>query len=440
MIRKALFVVSLGIFGTVYSQNINKQKLDAYFKALDENHKVMGSFAIAKDDKIVYTNAIGFSDVEASKKADENTVYRIGSISKTFTAVLIMKAVEENKLKLSDKLSKYFPEIKNADKITVENLLQHRSGVHSFTDEDDYLTYHTQKKSQAELLAKIEKFDSDFEPGGKFEYSNSNFTLLGLMLEKIYKESYASVLQEKISKPLGLKKTLVGEKINASKNAAASYEFDSKKYVKSSETDMSIPIGAGNLVSTPSELLRFLMALENGKLISKESLSQMKNFQDHYGLGLMEVPFNKKKGYGHNGSIDNFNSVLYYFPDGKASFAMITNQSNFDNNQISINAMKAAYGMDFEIPNFKTVAVAEADLKKLEGTYSNINFPLKLTIFVKNGKLFGQGTGQSEFPLEAESKTKFNFDMAGIEMEFVPEKKQMNFSQMGNKMVFTKEN
>ena len=72
MIRKALFVVSLGIFGTVYSQNINKQKLDAYFKALDENHKVMGSFAIAKDDKIVYTKAIGFSDVEASKKADEN--------------------------------------------------------------------------------------------------------------------------------------------------------------------------------------------------------------------------------------------------------------------------------------------------------------------------------------------------------------------------------
>ncbi len=438
--QKLFLAFSLGFFGMACSQNINKIKLDNYFKTLEENHKMMGSFAIAKDDKIVYTKTVGFSDVETNQKANENTVYRIGSISKTFTAVLVMQTIEEGKLKLSDVLKTYFPKVKNSEKITIENLLRHRSGIHNFTDDvAEYYSYNTKPISQADLVAKILKSGSDFEPNSKYSYSNSNYVLLAFILEKIYKKPYASLIEERISKPLGLKLTKVGEKIDTKKNAANSYSFLENKYEKSDETDMSIPVGAGNLVSTPSELLQFMIALANGKLVSKESLKNMQNYQDHYGLGIFEVPFNQKMGFGHNGGIDDFNSVLYYFPDGKVSFAMITNQSNFDNNQISINALKSAYGTDFDIPSFKTVEVAEADLKKLEGTYSNPNFPIKLTIFVKNGQLFGQGTGQQEFPLVATSKTSFKFDMAEIEMNFVPEKKQMNFSQMGNQLVFTKE-
>lgn len=440
MLRKCLLFMSVGIFASAFSQSVNTKKLDEYFQILEQNHKVMGSFAIAKDDKIVYSKAIGFSEAENRKKADQNTVYRIGSISKTFTSVLVMKAVEEGKMKLTDTLAKFFPEIKNADKITIENLLQHTSGIHNFTDDvQDYYSYSTKPVSEKDLVAKIQKGGSDFEPGAESSYSNSNYVLLGFILEKIYKKPYAVLVGEKISKPLDLKFTKVGEKIDPSKNVAYSYKYHNSQYEKSWETDMSVPIGAGNLVSTPSELLKFMIALANGKLVKNESLKKMQNYRDHYGFGLAEVPFNAKKGFGHNGAIDDFQSVLYYFPDGKAAFAMITNQSNYDNNLISINALKAAYGEDFEIPTFKVVSLSENEMKAFTGTYSSKNFPLKIDIFLENGKLFAQATGQSSFPLEAVSKNSFQFEMAGITMVFDAGKNQMHYSQMGQNIIFSKE-
>ncbi|MBF8456937.1 beta-lactamase family protein [Kaistella sp. G5-32] len=439
MIKKIILSFFIGVFGTACSQNVDKKKLDDYFSALDRNQKVMGSFAIAKDDQIVYTNAIGFADVENKIKADDKTVYRIGSISKTFTAVLVMKAAEEGKLKLENKLSQYFPQIKNSEKITIENLLQHRSGIHSFTDDPDYFSYNTQYISQPDLLAKIVKGGSDFEPDSKYTYSNSNYVILAMILENIYKKSYSQILSEKITKPLGLTSTKVGEKINSKSNVANSYVLLDKKYNKSEETDMSVPIGAGNVVSTPSGLLKFIIALANGKIVSKASLEKMQQYKENYGLGIFPVPFNNQKGFGHNGSIDDYRSVLYYFPESKTAFAMITNQSDYDNNQISITALKAANGIDFEVPDFKMIQVSALDLKKLEGLYATASIPLKINIFTENGQLKGQATGQSAFPLEAVSNNTFKFDAAAIKMVFNPEKKEMIFTQGGSTFTFTKE-
>jgi D-alanyl-D-alanine carboxypeptidase len=400
----------------------------------------MGSFAIAKDGKIIYQKAIGFSDVETHKKADVNTVYRIGSISKTFTAVLVMKAIEKGKLKIETPLSSYFPQIKNADKINIESLLRHQSGIHNFTDDvKDYYAYNTQTLSQEKLLEIIIKGGSDFEPNTKYAYSNSNYVLLAMILEKINKKSFAEQISEQITQPLGLKFTGVGKKINSKENVANSYLFVDNKYEKSDETDMSVPLGAGNIVSTPSELLAFINALAEGKLVSKESLEKMKIYKDHYGLGIFEVPFDGKKGFGHNGRIDEFQSVLYYFPDGKTSFAMITNQSNYDNNQISIAALSAAYGLDFKIPSFKKVELKAEDLKQFEGNYASPQFPLKIKVFVENGKLMAQATGQGAFPLEAVSAKEFTFDAAGITLKFNAEKQEMFYTQMGKAINFTKE-
>ena len=439
MIKKIIIAFFVGLFGTASTQNIDKKKLDDYFSTLDRNQKVMGSFAIAKGDQIVYTNAIGFADVENKLKADDKTVYRIGSISKTFTAVLVMKAVEEGKLQLDNKLSQYFPQIKNSGKITIEDLLQHRSGIHSFTDDPDYNSYSSKYISEADLISKIMKGGSDFEPDSKFTYSNSNYVILAFILENVYKKQYADLLSEKITDALGLKSTKVGEKINPKNNVANSYVLLDKKYSKSDETDMSVPIGAGNLVSTPTELLKFVIALANGKIISKASLEKMQQYKDHYGLGIFPVPFNEQQGFGHNGRIDDFRSVLYYFPESKTAFAMITNQSNYDNNQISIIALKAANGINFEIPDFKTIEISAADLKKLEGTYATSSFPLKINIFAENGQLKAQATGQSAFPLETVSNNTFKFDAAGIKLIFDPEKKEMTFSQGGKSFTLIKE-
>ena len=439
MLKKLLFLSVISLSMTVFSQTNLKQKLAGYIDSLFVHHKVMGSFAFAENDRPTFIKVVGFADVEKNQKANVNTQYRIGSISKTFTAVLIMKAFEEKKISLDQKLSEFYPEIPNAEKISIENLLQHRTGIHNLTSEAEFWQYNTKPQTESSLISIIKKYKSDFEPGSKHEYSNSNYILLGFILEKIYKKPYAALLKDKITKPLKLTLTEVGGKIDPSKDQAKAYQFINGKYVTSSETDMSIPIGAGNIISTPRDLLTFILGLENGKLVKKSSLEKMKTFVDDYGYGLVKVPFDKYSGFGHTGGIDNFSSALFYFPDLKIATAFSTNQSEMDTNDISIKMIETAMGKDFEMPNFKTYEISENDLQKFTGTYSSKDVPLKITIFIEDKKLMAQATGQSAFPLEAISETSFKFDMAGIVIDFYPAKKQFVIIQGGTKNTFTKE-
>lgn len=439
MFKKLLFLSAISFSNIAFSQQSVKEKLGNYFDSLFVHHKVMGSFAIAEDNRPTFIKVVGFSDVEKKQKANVETQYRIGSISKMFTAVLMMKAVEEKKISLDKKLSDFYPEIPNADKITIENLLQHRTGIHNLTNEAEYWQYNTKPQTESSLVNIIKRYKSDFEPGSKYEYSNSNYILLGFILEKIYKKTYAELIKSKITKPLKLTLTEVGGKIDTSKNQAKSYEFTNGKYELSSETDMTIPIGAGNIISTPRDLLNFILGLEQGKLVKKESLEKMKNFVDDYGYGLLKVPFDKHWGFGHTGGIDKFSSALFYFPDLKVAVAFSTNQSDMDTNEISIKMIETAIGKDFEIPSFKTIEIPENELQKYSGTYSSPDIPLKINIFIKDKKLMAQATGQGAFPLEATSNTRFKFDTAGIVVEFFPAKNQFIIIQGGTKNTFTKE-
>lgn len=439
MLKKLFFLSLVSISSVVFSQNQSRQKLMDFLDSLNVHHKVMGSFAFAYKDQPTFLKVIGFSDAEKQKNANMNTQYRIGSISKTFTAVLIMKAIEDKKLSLNTKLSDFYPEIENANKISIEQLLQHRTGIHNLTDDKEYWTYNTKPQTESSLISIIKKYKSDFNPGIKYEYSNSNYILLGYILEKVYHTTYAQLIQNKIARPLKLTLTEVGGKIDASKNQAFSYNYEGGKYDTWEETDMSIPIGAGNLISTPMELLKFIIGLENGKVITKTSLKEMKNYIDNYGFGLTKVPFGESWGFGHNGGIDQFRSVLYYFPDLKVAISFITNQSSFDNNDISIKMIKAALGQNFEIPKFNDVVVSKDILKKYEGNYKTKDFPLDIKIFVENGQLKAQATGQSAFSLEAVSENEFKFDMAGIKIKFNAEINTMDFSQGSNKFTFKKQ-
>jgi len=439
MLKKLLLLSTISASSIAFSQNNVKEKLGNYLDSLFVHHKVMGSFAIAENDRPTFIKVVGFSDVEKQQKANVNTQYRVGSISKTFTAVLMMKAVEDKKISLDKKLSYFYPEIPNANKITIENLLQHRSGIHNLTDESEYLQYNTKTQTESSLVSIIKKYKSDFEPGSKYSYSNSNYILLGFILEKVYKKTYAELIKDKITKPLKLTLTEVGGKIDPSKNQAQSYDYTNGKYEVSSETDMSIPIGAGNIISTPRDLLSFILGLEQGKVIKKENWEKMKHFVDNYGYGLMKVPFEKYWGFGHTGGIDNFRSVLFYFPDLKTAVAFSTNQSDMDTNEISIKLMETAMGKDFEMPNFKTLEIPENELQKYVGTYSSKDVPLKINIFIKDKKLMAQATGQGAFPLEATSDTSFKFDTAGIRIDFYPAKNQFIIKQAGTKNTFTKE-
>ena len=435
ILTTALFL-TLGQIG--FSQNLDKTKLDNYFNALEQNNKFMGSVAVSKNGEIIYIKSIGFADVENKVKATENSKYRIGSISKSFTTVLILKAVEQKKLNTNQTIDKWFPTIKNAKKITVNHLLSHRSGIHNFTDDKDYLTWNTQPKTEKEMIEIIAKGDSDFNPDSKAEYSNSNFVLLTYILEKTFTKSYSDLLQEFIVKPIGLKNTYVFGKINPSNNECKSYSF-SGSWKTETETDFTVPLGAGAITSTSSDLTKFADALFSGKLLTNESLEIMKTIKDGYGIGLFQIPFYKSIGYGHTGGIDGFSSVYSYFLDDKISYALISNGTNTNNNDISIAVLSAVYDKPYEIPVFTTFTLTSEDLDKYLGVYASKQIPMKITISKDGNTLIAQGTGQPAFPIEATEKDKFKFDQAGAKFEFNPTAKTMILFQGGGQINFTKE-
>lgn len=418
--------------------HFDKLKLDEYFNALKKNNKFMGSVTVSKNGAIIYTKTIGLADVENNVKATENTKYRIGSISKSFTAVLVLKAVEENKLDLNQTIDKWFSTITNAEKITVKQLLSHRSGIHNFTNNPDYLTWNTQPKTEKEMVDIIKKGGSDFEPDSKAEYSNSNFVLLSYILEKTFKKSYSDLLQEHIVNPIGLKNTYVFGKINTSNNECKSYKFIGS-WKEESETDFTIPLGAGAIISTPSDLTKFADALFAGKVLTPQSLEIMKTIKDGYGIGLFQIPFYKSVGYGHNGGIDGFSSVYSHFADDNISYALTSNGTNINNNDISIAVLSAVYNKPYEIPEFSTYNLTSVDLDKYLGVYASKQIPLKIIITKNGNTLIAQGTEQPAFPLEATDKDKFKFDQAGAKFEFNSTDNSMILIQGGGQIKFIKE-
>ena len=436
--KKLIATLSLSLLlGVVFCQSFNTAKLDSLFETLEANNKFMGSMAMSADGNIIYSKAVGKADIESGKNLDPNTKFRIGSISKMFTAVMILKAAEENKLTLDQTIDQYFPAIENADKISIDQLLTHHSGIHNFTNDPEYLNYHTQPKSEKELLDIITKGKGDFMPGSKGEYSNSNYVLLSFILEKVYRKKFSDILQMNITKPLGLANTFVGNRINISNNESNSYKFGGG-WKKERETDMSIPLGAGAVVSNTSDLLKFIESLFAGKILSAASLEKMKMMEDGFGKGLFSVPFFDKTGYGHTGGIDGFQSVLYYFPKDNVGIVVLSNGTTYPLNDIVVAGLSAWFNKPFNLPSFKTITLKSEDLDQFLGEYSSRDMPLKITISKDGSTLIAQATGQSAIPMEAVSEQIFKFEAAGIILEFNASKKQMILKQGGREFMFTR--
>jgi D-alanyl-D-alanine carboxypeptidase len=247
---------------------------------------------------------------------------------------------------------------------------------------------------------------------------------------------YGRILNEKIVKPLGLKETLVGSKIASQHNESCSYELKDENWVLQPETDLSIPLGAGAVVSTPADLNLFIYGLFNGKLISAESVKKMQTLVDGYGLGLVQVPFYGQIGYGHGGGIDGFRSFLVYYPEDNVAVAYTSNGSNYDNNNVTIALLSSIYNKPYDIPDFTSI---DKDLDHYPGVYSSTGFPLKITITKSGNGIIAQATGQPSFPLKASGNNIYTFDVAGIALHFNPGMKQMTLKQGGKEFVLTKE-
>ncbi len=353
---KILFatVLTLASFTAGYAQTLDKAKLDQFFDRLAEKNKAMGSLTIAKDGNVIYTRAIGYSQINGTEKKPLTAAnkFRIGSITKMFTASMILQLVEEGKLRLTDTLDKFFPQVPNAKKITIEQILWHRSGIPNVKREQNAQgNVNTIPVTKDEMLALIVRATPDFEPDTKRSYSNSGYQILGLILEKVTGKSYEEALKERISSKIGLKDTYIATgNIDVSKNEALTYMNFGDGWKPVSETHPSILFSAGAIVSTPNDLAKFIQALFDGKIVSKENLDQMKTIRDGEGAGMEAMPFAGKTFYGHTGGADNYGAVLAYLPEEKLAVAYTTNAKVYPVKDIMNGIFDIYYNKPFQFP------------------------------------------------------------------------------------------
>jgi CubicO group peptidase (beta-lactamase class C family) len=432
----ALFVLSTVIS---FAQNIEPRfkRIDSLLTYLQEKDKFMGGLTIREGENIVFSNTYGAIDTDLKLNANPNTKYKIGSITKTFTAIMIMQLMEEKKLRPETKLTKFFPKIPSAELISIEDLLHHRSGIKDYVNQDSITAKDLAKGDlKKNIIKKIENYELDFVPNSQALYSNSNYFLLGLIIEKLTNESYAENLQKRIVSKIGLKNTyLPVENANASKNESLSFHYNGTKWEAMEEWPIDIAFAAGGIISTTDDLTHLIQSLFEGKLINPSSLEEMKKIKDGYGKGLVQFPFGERKFYGHNGKIENFISMLGYYPKDKLSVSLIVNGNNYNSNDIMIGILSIYYKIPYPFPVF--VTLDGASIKAFMGTYTTAEMPLKLTISQKDGNLFAQATGQSAFPLTPKNENTFVFPAAGIEIIF--ETNTLTLKQGGQKFKFTKE-
>jgi len=437
----ALLTLTLCTAGS--AQTLDKAKLDQFFDRLAERKKAMGSLVIIKDGNAVYTRAIGHSQISETEKKPLTAAnrFRIGSITKMFTAAMILQLVEEEKLKLTDTLDKFLPQVPNAQRITIAQILAHRSGIPNVRREQgDQKKVNTIPMTKDEMLALIVKGTPDFEPDTKHRYSNSGYQLLGLVLEKLTGKPYREALEARITSKIGLKDTYMATgNIDVNKNEALTYIHFGGDWRPVAETHPSILFSAGAIVSTPGDMAKFIQALFDGKIVSKESLAQMKTIRDGDGFGMEPFTFAGKTFYGHTGGGDNYGAWLAYEPEEKLAVAYATNAKIYPVKNIVSGVIDIYYNKPFQIPALESIAVSPEVLDKYVGVYSSPDAPVKFTITRDGATLFFQPPGaQSPAPLEATAEDKFQIEGAAV-IEFDAAKNQMTVKRRGGERVFTKE-
>ena len=422
--------------------SLDTAKLDLLFDRLAEKNKAMGSLVIAKEGKPLYTRSIGFSHITAGEKKPITaaTRFRIGSISKMFTAAMVLQLVDEKKLKLNDTLDKYFPGVPNAGAITITHLLSHRSGIRGITGSPGFRALRETGATTAEQLSMLEKAGpSVFEPGSKFAYLNENYSLLGLLVEKLTGKSYQENLSKRITSKLGLKDTYAASgPVDPTRNETFSYRMG-RDWEQETEIHWSLFFGAGSIISTPNDLVKFITALFDGKVISKQSLALMTELKDDYGLGISVDRFGAETYYGHTGGAQSFGAWLAYLPEQKLALAYTTNAKLYPVGNIISGIFDIYWNRPFEVPTFAEFEIEPEVLDRYVGTYALSGTDARMTFIREGSALFVKYPNQQPVRLEATAENKFKIDPPGVFFEFDAAKGEVTWKRGPATRVFTKE-
>ncbi|WP_048922338.1 serine hydrolase domain-containing protein [Rufibacter radiotolerans] len=433
--NRLLFLLSIAFLLPFWikAQELNKKKLDSLLMVLVDQKKIMGSVSIFQDGKETYRYATGFSNIAQKTPITQTTKYRIGSVSKMLTATVIMQLLEKGQLTADTKLARFYPDLPNAQQITILHLLQHKSGLKNILHDTAYLKWRQHPIARQEMLGKIKNLGTKFNAGEKQEYSNTNYILLTFIAEDLEKKPFSKILEDRISKPLRLKNTFFGTPIQKENGEALSYH-KREDWLLFDETHFSVAAGAGSIVSTPKDLNLFLTALFNGKLVFDKSLQAMQQLQGEYGIGLKKLKVQGVELIGHSGGIDGFKSVAFYAPAQKMSFALSVNAADLSLTELLWGISSIALNKDYDLPNFNSRKIHSLDeIETLTGAYADKDASLKVKLTAENGILLLENGGQKTIPLDAINKNKFRMGLGETTFRFIPSEKKLLITFEGGK-------
>jgi len=394
-------------------------KVGALADAALRDHQAVGvSIAVARGGEIVLAKGYGVADVAHRTPATADTVYRIGSITKQFTAVAILQLAERGALDLHDDIRKFLPDYPAHDPaITVENLLTHTSGIADYTSLPNWKELSVKPMSRAELVATFATKPLDFAPGEHWAYSNANYYLLGLIVEKLTKQSYADAIRDRVLRPAGM--TASGYCTDAMPRRAEGYKINPEGPVPAAPIDMAHPFAAGALCSTVGDLIAWQRALDAGKLVAKASLAKMRTAAKlasgtptGYGYGVFLGELEGHARVGHGGGINGFVSMLARYPGDDLTIAVLGNAETDAPEKLEAKIARVALGLPEQV--VKNEQLAQTARLRYVGTYQLQGFGASaptLRVFEDGDKLRTQVAGQPAATLLYQGNDKFVLDL-----------------------------
>ena len=394
--------------------------MDEVVRASFEADEFTGAVLVARDGEVLLDRGYGFANREWSVPNDGDTKFRLGSVTKQFTAVAIMLLNERGLVDLDAPVKTYLPDAPAAwDGVTVRHLLTHTAGVPNFTDFDDYGASKTLPATMDSLIGRFRDRPLDFQPGEGWSYSNSGYILLTAIVEKASGRSYADFVAETLFQPLGMADSGYDSHAAVLPRRASGYAPTARGIVNADYIDMSIPQGAGALYSTTRDLLKWEQGLFGGRLLTPASLALLTTpVRNQYAFGLAVTQAGGNTTIAHSGGIEGFNTNMAWDPDRRMTVIVLGNLNGPGSDQVAGSLMALARGETVTLASERqAVAVAPEVLRSYEGVYE-LAPTFAITISVVDGKLMAQATGQDAFELHPESDSRFFLTVVDAQITF----------------------
>jgi len=398
---------------------------------------------LMRGDEVLYRGACGMANLELGVPVSPDHVFRIGSVTKQFTAAAVLKLAEDGRLALSDPLSKFVPGYPGGEAVTLEMLLNHTSGIRSYTEIEAVMAGGgiMRDVTTQELIDSFRDEKPDFAPGEGWHYNNSGYVLLGAVIEAATGKPWHVHLDEVFFRPLGMTRTGYGNADEAViPGHVDGYTRNGERWARAPYLSMTQPHAAGALVSTVDDLLKWNRALHEGRVLREASYRAMvtpvgKAVDNRYGYGIFTGTLRGEPQLQHGGGINGFNSYLLHVPGSRTGVAVLQNTDSPHGmpGAEGIARVLAAMAIGRPYPEKTPIEVAPETLAQYEGVY-RIDAGTTRIIRVIDGRLTSQRTGGRVFPLvpvaedtflfeEGHSRIVFERDAAGAvrAMRFFPE-------------------